>query len=180
MQSPDNESITGRLKELIADQRPKSQRAFALSFGADPSFFDKIMKGKKELTDLMAHAMFVKYGVNADWLFSGRGPKYGPIPPKGDQLEDFQSKYIKQLEKENSYLQEIVKTNLNLVLATVRTISVRQRAVGEVVLDSLERLESEIKPKKKSSGAFVGAADRNIDQIEREAFARGNEVPSSM
>ena len=83
-------------------------------------------------------------------------------------------KYILQLEKENQYLQDIVKTNLTLVLATVRTLSVRQRAVSEVVLDSLERLELEVKTKKKATGAFVELADRNIDQIEREAHAYDN------
>jgi hypothetical protein len=84
----------------------------------------------------------------------------------------YQSKYIKQLEKENQYLQKIVETNLMLVLATVRTISVRQRAVGEVVLHSLEKIE---KKSTKSTGALLAAADRQIDQIEREAYAHDSE-----
>ena len=177
MQASDNKKIIERVSELMADQRPKSQRAFALSIDQDPSFFAKIVKGEKPITESVISSLASKYGANKDWIVSGRGPKYGPAqdgtPP------DYQAKYIGQLEKENKYLQDIVQTNLTLVLATVRTLSVRQQGVGSVILDSLEELSSEVKPKKKSGGALVALADRRIDQIEREAFARGNEVPTS-
>jgi DNA-binding phage protein len=88
-----------------------------------------------------------------------------------DSEESYRGKYIKQLEKENDYLQRIVETNLTLVLATVRTISIRQRALGEVALNSIEKIE---KKTTKATGALVEAVDRRIDQIEREAYARDN------
>jgi len=172
---PVKEVIINRLKEVMADQRLKSQRAFALAISADPSFFDKIIKGKKDLTEGVASNLEAKFGVSQEWLYHGRGPKYGP-KPNDSPKEDYQIKYIKQLEKENEYLQGIVKTNLTLVLATVQTLSVRQRAVGETILDSLERIESASQSKKKSSGALVADAGRRIDQIEREAFGHGSEA----
>lgn len=99
------------------------------------------------------------------------------------KLEDDQEKYIRKLEKDNDRLwdlikdnQEIIKTNLTLVLAAVKTLSVRQRGVGEVVLHSLERIE---KKSTKASGALVEAADRAIDQIEREAYARDSDPAMS-
>jgi DNA-binding phage protein len=88
-----------------------------------------------------------------------------------DDAEDFRAKYIKQLEKENQYLQDIVKTNLTLVLATVRTISARQLGTGVVALKSLERLEKSAGHK---PGSLVKEADKEIGQIEREAFAHDN------
>jgi transcriptional regulator with XRE-family HTH domain len=172
MQPTDNKSIAKRLEEVIADVKPKSKRAFAISINADPSFFDKILKGKASLTENIASSIAEKYGVDLEWLLMGQGTRH-PNERRGQRptSTDYQTKYILQLEKENQYLQDIVKTNLTLVLATVRTLSVRQRAVSEVILDSLERLELEVKPKKKAAGAFVELADRNIDQIEREAHA---------
>lgn len=174
-QTTDNKKIAERINEIVMDQRPKSQRAFALSINADPSFFAKIAKGEKPITEAVATALAEKYGANKDWIFNGNGPKYGP---GNGRMDDFRAKYIAQLEKENNYLQRLVDTNLTLVLATVRTLSVRQRGVSQVILDSLERIELEVKPKKKSAGAFVEAADRNIGQIEKEAFARDSEMPA--
>jgi len=98
--------------------------------------------------------------------------------PGGDlqSQDDYMNKYIRQLERENSYLQELIQTNLTLVLATVRTLSVRQRAVGEVVLHSLERIEKKTSAQSlKATGTLVSASDMRIDQIEREAFARDND-----
>lgn len=175
MQPPENKAIVKRLEEVMADIRPKSKRAFAISVNADPSFFDKILKGKASLTENIASSIASKYGVDLEWLLTGNGEKRtNERRERRPASTDYQMKYILQLEKENQYLQDIVKTNLTLVLATVRTLSVRQRAVSEVVLDSLERLELEVKTKKKATGAFVELADRNIDQIEREAHAYDN------
>lgn len=73
------------------------------------------------------------------------------------------------LMEHNRFLQGLINTNLTLVLATVRTISVRQEATGETVLHSLERLE------KKGKGSLVSVADKRRDQIE-QAFSKHDNV----
>jgi hypothetical protein len=96
------------------------------------------------------------------------------------RLEQDQEKYIKKLEEDNIRLwslvsdnQDIIKTNLTLVLATVRTISVRQLGTGNVALKSLERLEKQagLRP-----GSLVKEADKEIGQIEKEAHVHDSEV----
>ncbi|HTI09159.1 MAG TPA: hypothetical protein VL832_11410 [Puia sp.] len=72
----DKENIGQRLEWIIADKRLKSKRAFALSIGADPSFFDKMVRGAATLTDKYADNIASKYGVNKEWLYSGKGAPY--------------------------------------------------------------------------------------------------------
>lgn len=98
----------------------------------------------------------------------------GPV----DAEDSYRAKYIKKLEDDNDLLtelirdnQEIIKNNLTLVLATVRTISVRQEANGNVALESLARLE-----KKKDEKALVDEADKRTVQIETAVYAHGNPV----
>ena len=76
MQQVDNKSISERLRKIESDLRLKSRRAFALSINADPSFFDKILKGTTPLTEAYAEALEKKYGVSREWLFSGEGEVY--------------------------------------------------------------------------------------------------------
>lgn len=76
MQEIDNKEVATRLAQIIKDQRAKSKRAFALSINSDPSFFGKILKGDKPITESVATAIAGKYGVNEDWLYYGKGDAY--------------------------------------------------------------------------------------------------------
>ncbi|MDP4256334.1 MAG: hypothetical protein Q8938_20195 [Bacteroidota bacterium] len=102
-QGVDNKNVILRLEDVIKDKRPKSLRVFALNVGADPSFFSKIMKGEKPLTENIAKGLFEKYGVNEDWLFTGQGPKYKLAEVEN---EDYRGKYIKVLEENNQLLKK--------------------------------------------------------------------------
>lgn len=110
-----------------------------------------------------------------DYISGGPAERANPVLENTQKSpeEDFRAKYIKQIEKENQFLQNLVTTNLTLVLATVRTISIRQEATGGVVLESLARIE------KKPEAALVAAGDKRRDQIMRDAHARGSEAELS-
>lgn len=174
MEKPDNKEVGKRLEGLMVDLRLKSRRAFALSVGADPSFFDKIMKGTATLTDGYAKLIEEKYGVNKEWLFTGKGDKHPGGKEKAREI-DYQAKYYELLEKEKkaleddkAFFKEIIKTNLAVILLDVQSISSRQKGSGETVLRSLERIE------KVEDGSLVKEADNRTDQIEKEAHTRGN------
>ena len=100
---------------------------------------------------------------------------------KGSE-EHFRTKYLRRIEKENEQLQkdkerlhkllednqEIIKTNLTMLLALAKTLSARQIAIGETTLQSLERLE------KKKRDSLVVASDKIIDQIQEGTYARSS------
>lgn len=73
MQPIDNKEVGDRLSEIMRINRVKSTRAFALSVGADPSFFAKIVKGERPLTESIGNEVAEKYGVSLDWLIEGVG-----------------------------------------------------------------------------------------------------------
>jgi len=76
IQVSDKQTIGQRLEKVIAGKRVKSRRTFALSIGADPSFFDKMVRGSALLTENYADNIERVYGVNKEWLFSGIGEPY--------------------------------------------------------------------------------------------------------
>lgn len=78
----------------------------------------------------------------------------------------------KALQDDKVFLQDLIKTNLTLVLGTARTISARQIAAGKVILGSLERLEG-VDPE-----TLQKEVDKEIGQIEREAYTHGSEAPA--
>jgi phage repressor protein C with HTH and peptisase S24 domain len=178
MSQSENELIIARLKQIMNEYRAKSVRAFALSINTDPSFFAKILKGEKELTQNVADQIRSKYGVNADWLQTGKGEKAEPQHIQNlDQNKkpgsiDYQAKYIAGLEEDKAWLKRMLETSLAEILRQMELSSIRQKGTGDVVLRSLERLEG------LKEDELVKEADRLSLQIDTEAHMRGSaDVP---
>ncbi len=79
----DDTVIADRIKEVINDKRLKSIRAFSIAINVDPSYFSKILKAEKPITDGVIDGMVTKYGVSRDWLLHGKGHMYGADVPHG-------------------------------------------------------------------------------------------------
>jgi len=84
MGSLNDKQIADRLKEIKADKKFKSSRAFALAINADPSFFNKILKGEKSITETYVLELAKKWAVSENWLLHGNGAKYGAEGPHTD------------------------------------------------------------------------------------------------
>jgi hypothetical protein len=119
----DDKAIAKRLQEVIDDKKLKSERAFALSINADPSYLSKILKVQKTITDSILSALEKKYMVRRDWILHGTGLKYGTNVPRelteslvNDSSAayglDYKEKYIALLEKENAKKDEIITVSL--------------------------------------------------------------------
>lgn len=164
MQLIDNKAVGNRLSEIMRASRVKSSRAFALSVGADPSFFAKIMKGERPLTDLIADAVSKKYGVSLEWVLSGTGEMklekaHSSVPSLAepspmqilatlaeafkDQARAFaaQADVLKSIEnkmaQENT--QARIDTNLKKVFAGIETIGeIQGQAIKKILADLAE------------------------------------------
>jgi len=79
----------------------------------------------------------------------------------------------KALEMDKAFLQKIIDSNLTLALASLKTISIRQEAAGEVVLGSLARIEG------KEESELIEAADKRRAQIEKEWQTHGSGADAS-
>lgn len=73
--------VKRRLDEIKKDNKIKSDRAFALSLGTDPSFYGKILKGDRPFPQSIIEALKEKYAVNETWLQHGTGSKYSANAP---------------------------------------------------------------------------------------------------
>jgi transcriptional regulator with XRE-family HTH domain len=133
---------------------------------------------KDDNTEAVEKLLFEKHKglLQNDVLFAL--PHHGSIKNPAETEDSYRAKYIRKLEDDNALLteliksnQEIIKNNLTVVLATVRTISVRQEATGTVALESLARLE-----KKKNEHVLVDEVDKRTVQIETAAYTHGNAV----
>jgi hypothetical protein len=173
MERVENKGVVGRLAELRRDSRARSVRAFALSISADPSFYAKIEKGDKELTDGIAEGICKKYGVNKDWLFTGQGPKKAEPSPAASQTSkeiEIMERMITMLEADKLWLQGMMKTSLAAILGDVKTLADRQKGIGTVILQALEDIGE------KDRGSLVGAADKLIRQKIRRSQKRDSKA----
>jgi hypothetical protein len=124
MENVDNKEVGKRIEEIRIEKRIRSKRAFALSIGVDPSFFDKMAKGETPLTQAYANAIALKYGVNIEWLYRGAGDKYIKEEKPGSvnhQAELAETKEdlkdaMKTIRSYNEFLQGILKTSLGTLL----------------------------------------------------------------
>ena len=99
MQGIDNKKVGERLRQIEGSLRLKSRRAWALAIEADPSFFDKIVKGQATLTETYADALQKKFGVNKEWVFHGVGDPVARSYPKPATVDQWLEKINSNLEK---------------------------------------------------------------------------------
>ena len=75
-----NNVVTQRFMEcvnrLIADNHVKSKRQFALSLDYQPQGMSEIAKGRRDVTIELLRKAIEKYALNAEYIFTGVGPKY--------------------------------------------------------------------------------------------------------
>ena len=88
-----------RLQEFKEEQQLRSVRALALSIGADPSFFDKIYKGQKPISDALLKDLERVYRLNPKWVKFGAEPKYVMEQQAPANSEDLRDKLIQNLER---------------------------------------------------------------------------------
>lgn len=74
----------------------------------------------------------------------------------------------KALEEDKAFFKEMLRTSLGSILTTTQEMWARQKGTGEVVLESLERLE------KKPEGELVDKADRRTFEIDKEVHKPGS------
>lgn len=87
MYRTDPKELGERLERIWQDQKAKnnlkakSKRSFALSIGADASYFNRATEGKGLSDDYIAKIV-EQYGVSEEWLRFGKGEMYGHTSPK--------------------------------------------------------------------------------------------------
>jgi len=79
----------------------------------------------------------------------------------------------RSLVEDKAFLQDLIRTNLTLVQATLKTTRFRQEANGEIVLAALARLVG------KQENDLIEAADMRMSQIEQEHAQHDNVVAAS-
>lgn len=73
-----NPLLGARLKE-IRQGRGLTQRQFAESLGIVQGFLSGVERGNKNISSTLAIALCHTYGVNKEWLDTGRGEKYKSV-----------------------------------------------------------------------------------------------------
>ena len=196
-QVSDQQTIGQRLEEIIADKRVKSKRAFALSIGVDPSFFDKMVKGATSITAAYADKIAEKYGVNKEWLFTGTGPKYvsaGVLDPSPMQILSLLAQAFKDQAAAHKEHAETLKLQAD-ILRSIESKMARQDTQEEIskraeyIQANLESLSSGHQlvairqavdrgillrslarlEGKKNDHALLSEADSKINEIEAES-----------
>lgn len=174
--NPSHCILSNRLKEIskiIQAKKGWNLDELAKSIGYSRGHLTRLFK--EEDTREIEKTLSEKYSDLLQNEIFTLGFHLGKQKSPEESEDSYRAKYIKKLEEENALLielvksnNEIIKTNLTLVLATVRTISVRQEATGGVALESLARLE-----KRKDEKSLVVEGDMRRGQIEREAHRHG-------
>lgn len=177
--------IAKRLKELKADKRLKSARAFALSIDADPSFFDKILKGEKSLTENYLSALVLKYGVNEKWILFGEGEKYRPNIPHGtskNEEQELLALLIELMKRQNVILErqtnnvekkvERIDVNLDSVLVNQREILAMQTGYHDAILENLAAIRK-VKPEVEIRNARKKGVE-NVTTMEKRGKLMGS------
>lgn len=77
LRNVDDDSLGRRIKE-IRQARGLTQKEFADSLGIVQGFLSSIERGRKTPSDTLLIALRRTYGVNAEWLRTGRGEMGGP------------------------------------------------------------------------------------------------------
>jgi hypothetical protein len=86
MFTTDPKELGERLDKVWQDQKAKnnlkakSKRSFAISIGADASYFNRAIDGKGFSDDYIT-AVVKEYGVSEEWLRFGKGEMYGQGSP---------------------------------------------------------------------------------------------------
>lgn len=155
-----------QLKTLIThikNATGKSQEAISVAVGYKPTTLAEILSKGSRL-DQAYRRMELTY---KDAL--NKSTSAAPVG-RDEAFEALQAKYIKYLEDDKAYFKDLLKSSLVSLVGQVRDVGTRQKAAGEIVLRSLERLE------KKKSGDLVREADMRMVQIEKEAERRGSDA----
>lgn len=76
-----DKEIGNRITQLRDELKFKSTREFAMDAKLDVSYFSKIEKGQKPISDNYLDALAGKYGISKDWLLFGRGEMFGTNVP---------------------------------------------------------------------------------------------------
>jgi len=70
----DTQSLAKRIKE-VQEYYNLNSRNFAIEIGMDPSQMSKIEKGRLGLSAKSAMAINERFGVNVNWILTGKGDK---------------------------------------------------------------------------------------------------------
>lgn len=181
-QNIDNNAVGKRIEEIIAQKRVKSRRSFAISVNADPSFFDKIVKGQAPLTSKIAKSIASEYGVNEEWIWNGEGEKWSkgglaqaePTPMHilsvlaqafKDQAKAFadQAEIMRSIESKMAQetTQANMETNLKAVRKDVTTLVERQSLAVEEMRDHFDQLGIQRKNASKDVRKKANQSDGN-------------------
>lgn len=132
MATPD--SVLQRFKEIVTEitdnQQIKSKRAFALAIGADPSHFNKVLDGTKDLPPSFTEGLQNAFKVRPEFIWNGTGEKYGTVPHGTEQDHISIREHIEVLNKHNRILEDVIKSNLT-ALATTQHIILAQIKAGQ-------------------------------------------------
>ena len=124
--------ISSRLTEIMKEKRFKSVRAFALAIDIDPSYFSKVYKNERPISDPMLEGIQKKLGFKTDWLLTGKGDKYrqdgtgstGNLLPS----DSLHTEIIQILKSHNDFLQRMLEANLNSLATTQQIVLAEVKA----------------------------------------------------
>lgn len=171
------------IRKLLGD----NQEAFAKRFsnvslgmqksyerGTEPSLL--YLQELADLSGVSQNDLANKSLRKDDIAFSSKDKKGRKVDEDRSRADDYQQKYYevlererKALEEDKAFFKEVFKSSLIAIREDVRAVMARQKGTGDVVLNSLERLE------KKEIDSLVDEADRRIYEIDKEVHRPGNE-----
>jgi hypothetical protein len=149
-------------KGLISDNK---EVADLLGYSA-PSAISEILGRRQNIQPEQWEKFKKKYNVNSDT--SEVELLKEELKKERQARQTSEERERKALEHDKALLEDIIRTNLTMVLASLKTIGVRQEADGETILRSLERIEGT------KEGELTGESDNRRAQIEKEWRGRGN------
>lgn len=150
--------VIERLKEVMADKRYKSVRAYALAINVDPSQLAKVLNGDRPATDIIVDNIGKSLKVNQDWLLYGQGNKYGQGKAYSNDvsqsltLEDskpdpYRERYEEQLRETIALLKktnEDLQRELKDARERAITITEMQNSISEIQNIKIEKRLNEI------------------------------------
>lgn len=148
-------------EQNIIDQDGEIAKRVKLSKGVVSTY----LNGKAPMSDSFKTSFETAFNIK---ISDFRAVDKNNVPAHHD--DTYRDKYINLLEDNQAFFKEMFRTSLGAILDRTQEMWSRQKGTGEVVLESLERIE------KKKPGSLVDEADKRTHEIDIRGHKPGSAV----
>ncbi len=154
-------AINKRLKE-VRKALKINQRIISNVIGVKQSYYSDVENGRRNLTEKVKHELKEKYGVNEDWLYTGKGEMFlphsdhkrtlNPVPPlypPAPNEQDFAKKskfylmykFRDLIKEQYPVYNELMKDVLEILSINDLIDDLHESKVGDVLFFGVESLQ---------------------------------------